>query len=39
MVMRGVEKVGSSTTSTCYVGEFKADTALRREFRELLHLR
>jgi GTP cyclohydrolase I len=32
MVMRGVEKSGSSTVSTSYLGEFKTDRHLRQEF-------
>jgi GTP cyclohydrolase I len=32
MVMRGVEKSGSSTVSTCYLGEFKTGRHLRQEF-------
>jgi GTP cyclohydrolase I len=32
MVMRGVEKSGSSTVSTCYLGEFKESRHLRQEF-------
>jgi GTP cyclohydrolase I len=37
MVMRGVEKPGSSTVSTCYLGEFKAGRHLQQEF--LAHLK
>jgi GTP cyclohydrolase I len=32
MVMRGVEKVGSSTTTSCFLGLMKEDHNARQEF-------
>lgn len=32
MAMRGVERVGSTTTTTCFLGCYKTDPALRAEF-------
>ena len=36
MVMRGVEKVGSVTCSTSFLGKFETDAALRNEFLTLI---
>ncbi|KAM3450756.1 hypothetical protein MY3296_005809 [Beauveria thailandica] len=36
MAMRGVEKIGSSTTTTCFLGEFEKDGDAREEFRRAL---
>ena len=39
MVMRGVEKVGTSTVSSAMLGTFRTDRDLRREFMSLMEKR
>ncbi len=36
MLMRGVEKAGSSTTTSTLLGSFKTDTTIRAEFFNLI---
>lgn len=38
MVMRGVEKQGSSTVTTALLGSFKSDPEVKREFYSLLKI-
>jgi GTP cyclohydrolase I len=37
MVMRGVEKAGTSTTTSCLLGSFKSDKQTRQEFFTLVN--
>lgn len=37
MVMRGVEKAGSSTITSCLLGSFKEDRQIRKEFYNLVN--
>jgi GTP cyclohydrolase IA len=38
MTTRGVHKVGLNMVSRCFIGAFKDDAVLRREFLDLLHV-
>lgn len=37
MVMRGVQKAGASTTTSCLLGNFKEDKQIRQEFFDLVN--
>ena len=37
MVMRGVQKAGASTTTSCLLGNFKEDRQIRQEFFDLVN--
>ncbi|KAH8434465.1 uncharacterized protein LDX57_012110 [Aspergillus melleus] len=39
MAMRGVQKVGSSTTTSCMLGCMLTNSEVKREFVSLLHLK
>jgi GTP cyclohydrolase I len=37
MMMRGVQKQNSSTTTSCLLGRFRTDPRTRSEFLDLVH--